>query len=172
MFMQDLTQRLQAVCDTRIRFNLFRLFEPTIERFRTVALANSTLVIKAVSSALAKTGAAASYFSVRGKLVTIAAGTDMPALSGTVTNAAFNVYVFYVDESGTKTSKMGTEGATLAAVTWPKMDAQKAIIGFIVINPTGTGNFVGGTTALDDATVVPNAAYVSPTGMWDPTARI
>jgi len=172
MFMKDLTQWLQKICDTATRFNLYRLFEPIVERFRTVALANSTLVIKAGSSALAKTGAAASYFSVRGKLVTIAAGTDMAALSGTVSNAAFNVYVFYVDEDGTRTSKMGTEGATLAAVKWPQMDARKAVIGFVVINPTGTGDFVGGTTALDDGTVVPNAAYVSPTGMWDPTTSL
>jgi hypothetical protein len=27
------------------------------------------------------------------------------------------------------------------------------------VHPTGTGNFVGGTTALDDGTVVPNAEY-------------
>ena len=172
MFMQDLTQRLAAVCDTRIRFNLHRLFEPVVERFRTVALANSTAVIKAGGSALAKTGAAVSVFSVKGNLVSVAAGTDLAALSGTVTNAAFNVYVWYIDGAGALTSVMGTEAATLAAVTWPKMDAQKAIMGFVIINPTGTGNFVGGTTVLDDATVVPNAVYVSPTGMWDPTSRI
>ena len=45
----------------------------------------------------------------------------------------------------------------------------KALIGFVVINPTGTGNFVGGTTPLDDATVVPNAAYVNTTEGFDPT---
>jgi hypothetical protein len=44
------------------------------------------------------------------------------------------------------------------------------MVGFLIIHPSGTGNFVGGTTALDDATVVPNAVYVSPTGAFDPYA--
>ena len=40
----------------------------------------------------------------------------------------------------------------------------------MVISPTGTGNFVGGTTPLDDATVVPNAAYVNlVAASFDPT---
>jgi hypothetical protein len=35
------------------------------------------------------------------------------------------------------------------------------MIGFVIVNPTGTGDFVGGTTDLDDATVAPNAVYVN-----------
>lgn len=34
-------------------------------------------------------------------------------------------------------------------------------IGFTIINPTGTGNLVGGITPIDDATVVPNAVHVN-----------
>lgn len=120
------------------------------------------LAIKTSSSALAKS-ANAVYANVGGTLVTKAAG-DMPALSGTVTADAFNVFSFFIDAAGTLTTVMGTEGATLAEVVMPRSTSERALVGFVVINPTGTGNFVGGTTALDDGTVVPNAVYVNNVG--------
>lgn len=122
-------------------------------------LSSGGLAIKASSSALAKTANAVKYM-IDGALYSLAAG-DMAALAGTVTNAKFNVFVFTVDASGTVATQMGTEGATLGAVVWPTIADTKAVIGFVIINPTGTGNFVGGTTALDDTTVVPNAVYVN-----------
>lgn len=82
-------------------------------------------------------------------------------ISGTVTNAKFNVYVLSIDSAGTVTAQMGTEGATIGAVVFPTVASGSAVIGFVIVNPTGTGNFVGGTTDLDDATVVPNAVYVN-----------
>ncbi len=82
-------------------------------------------------------------------------------LSGTVTNAKFNVYVLTMIADGTVTATMGTEGASLGAVVFPAVPADSVVIGFVIINPTGTGNFVGGTTDLDDATVAPNAVYVN-----------
>jgi hypothetical protein len=83
------------------------------------------------------------------------------ALSGTVTNAAFNVFVLSMDADGTVTATMGTEGATIGAIVFPTVPADEVVIGFVIINPTGTGNFVGATTELDDVTVVPNAVYVN-----------
>jgi len=83
------------------------------------------------------------------------------ALSGTVTNAKFNVYVLSMDASGTVTASMGTEGATIGAVVFPTVPDDEVVLGFVIVNPTGTGNFVGGTTELDDATVAPNAVYVN-----------
>jgi hypothetical protein len=56
----------------------------------------------------------------------------------------------------------------LAAVVWPATVAGKTVVSYTIINPTGTGNFVGGTTALDDGTVVPNAVYVPVVGPFDP----
>lgn len=82
-------------------------------------------------------------------------------IAGTVTNAKFNVYVLSIDSAGTVTATMGTEGATIGEVVFPAVPASNAVIGFVIVNPTGTGNFVGGTTDLDDATVVPNAVYVN-----------
>jgi hypothetical protein len=96
----------------------------------------------------------------------------MAALVGTVTNAKFNVFAFFLDEAGTLTSQMGVEAANLLSVKFPEVPAKKAMIGFVIINPTGTGDFVGGTTALDDGTVVPNAAYINTVGMVDPAATI
>lgn len=126
------------------------------------------LVIKAGASALAKAGTAC-YGTVRGAPFLIAANTDMAALSGTVVNATFNVFAFDRNAAGTLTTTMGTAGATYAAVVFPPKRREEVRIGYVIINPTGTGNFVGGTTALDDATVAPNAVYVNLTGAFDPS---
>lgn len=125
-----------------------------------VLLSTGDLAIKAVGGVLVKAGTLAKAF-VNGVLVSIAANTDMPALVGTVVNATFNVFVFSISSAGVVTTQMGTAGATLAAVVFPTIPTDNATIGFVIINPTGTGNFVGGTTALDDATVVPGAVYVN-----------
>ena len=117
------------------------------------------LAIKTGSSVLAKT-ASAVYYWIAGKLYTKAAA-DMAALAGTVTAAKFNVFVFTVNATGTVATAMGTEGATIDAIVIPVTPAASAVIGFVIINPLGTGNFVGGTTALDDGTVTPTAVYIN-----------
>lgn len=95
-------------------------------------------------------------------LKSVAAGTEI-VLAGTVTNAKFNVFVLYATDTDTAAAAMGTEAATLAAVAWPVIPANAAVLGILIVNPTGTGNFVGGSagTDLDDATVVPNAVYIN-----------
>lgn len=101
------------------------------------------------------------YGLVDGAIFTKAATDNLWTLAGTVVNATFNVFVLTLKVDGTATARMGTAGATLAAVVFPVIPADEIVVGFVVVNPTGTGNFVGGTTALNDATVVPNAAYVN-----------
>lgn len=88
-------------------------------------------------------------------------------VAGTVTNAKFNVYVLYVVGS-TFAVAMGTEGASLATIVFPTLPANAAIVGLAIVNPTGTGNFVGGTTDFDDGTVVPNAVYIDIVGAFNP----
>lgn len=132
-------------------------------------ITSAGLVIKAGGSALAKTGAAATTLVVGGVLRQIAAATDVAALAGTVVNATFNVFVYTIDAGGTLRTRMGVAGASLAAVTFPVIPITEAVYGFTIINPTGTGNFVGGTTALDDATVAPNAQHISIVGGFTPT---
>lgn len=117
------------------------------------------LAIKAGGSAIVKTVNTIKAI-IDGVLVSKAAA-DCAALVGTVTNAYFNVFVFTVNAAGTLTTYAGTQGTTRAAVLWPTITDGEAVVGFIEVNPTGTGNFVGGTTALDDATVVPNIVYVN-----------
>lgn len=142
------------------------------DRLGNRTISSPGLVIKAGGSALAKAGNAFDALLSDGKvgrLIVKAANTDMAALSGTVVNATHNVFAFFMDRSGTLTSAMGVAGASVAAVTFPPVPAGKACVGYVRINPTGTGNFVGGTTPLDDATVVPNAVYVNVIGPFDPT---
>lgn len=129
-------------------------------------LTTGGLAIKAGGSAIVKTVNTISYM-INGVAYTKAAA-DMSALSGTVTNAKFNVFCFYVDAAGTLTTRMGTEAATKAEIVYPAHIDGAVMIGFVIINPTGTGNFVGGTTPLDDATVVPNAVYVNTIGGFIP----
>lgn len=164
-----IAQYLTGVASTTDREALRKILNAIGDRFATQSLSSAGLAIKGVGSAIVKTGASAYYGIANGILVTKAAATDMAALSGTVTNAKFNVFCFYIDSAGTLTSAMGTEGATLAAVKFPSLPVGKAQLGFIVVNPTGTGDFVGGTTALDDATVVPNVAYINTVGPFDPS---
>lgn len=169
MSMNDTIARyLNGIAAVADRLNLLQIINPIGDRLSTQYFSSAGLTIKAGGSAIVK-AATLSYASVQGRLVKVAANTDMAALSGTVTNAKFNVYAFFIDGAGTLTSAMGTEGATLATVTFPPFPEGKAFIGFVIINPTGTGNFVGGTTALDDVTVVPNAAYVNSHGAYDPS---
>lgn len=169
--LDTITRYLNSITEVRHRIALQAVLNPIGDRISTQTLGSAGLVIKAALSPTVKAGSAF-YASVQGKLVTKAANTDMAALSGTVTNAKFNAFAFFMDGAGTLTSAMGTEGATLAAVVLPPIPVAKAMIGFVVINPTGTGNFVGGTTNLDDATVVPNAAYINTVGSFDPTVLL
>jgi hypothetical protein len=142
------------------------LFDKLQRAVTTQLLNTGALVIKAGASALAKT-VNTIYFMIDGTMYSKAAA-DMAALAGTVTNAKFNVFVFCVNAAGTVTTLMGTEAATLGGVVFPTIVDGTAVIGFVIINPTGTGNFVGGTTALDDATVAPGAVYVNTTAPFLP----
>lgn len=167
-----LIQNLAAFPGTLLQIAARRVTQALWDRQTSRPLNTAGLVIKAGGSTLAKTGASDCYLLANGILQKITAATDMPALVGTVTNATFNVFCFFIDSAGTKTSQIGIAGTTLAKVKFPQLPQKKALIGFIIINPTGTGDFVGGTTALDDGTVTPNAAYISPTAGFDPYALI
>ena len=133
------------------------------------ARSSAGLAIKAGSSAVVK-AVNITQTQVAGVQGTAtAANLDMAALSGTVTNAAYNVFEFRVAANGTTvTSAMGTEASTRDGIVFPTGSASLAVLGWVFIHPTGTGNFVGGTTALDSGTVVPNAIYVDAVGLNRP----
>lgn len=161
-----LKQILQGVVDGSSRLALLNALTPAFDRLSTKQLNSAGLTGAGV--AVPATGGSACHAMVRGILRSIAAATNMAALSGSVANAAFNVYVYLIDSAGTLTTLMGSPGTTLAAVIFPPIPEGKAVIGFTIINPTGTGPFVGGTTLFNDATVVPNAVHVSVVGALDP----
>jgi hypothetical protein len=169
-------QRLKSIVDPAISYALYLMLKPMTERYRTLCLSGPAPVIKAGGSALAKTGATITHYMIKGKSGQIAASTDLPAFAGTVTADLFNVFVYTVNSAGTTALTMGREAATEAAVKWPTINPEHAILAFIKVNPRGTGNFVGGTTALDDATVFTSYAaevlYVSCVGMSFPTAKV
>lgn len=148
-----------------------KILAPLADRMSSHCFTSAGLAIKTAGSALVKAGNI-TYAIAQGKLQKIAANTDMAALSGTVTNAKFNVFAFFIDSAGNLSSAMGTEATTLGGVVVPPPPVGAATIGYAIINPTGTGNFVGGTTPIDDATVVPNAAYINLTGPVDPSVLI
>lgn len=106
-----------------------------------------------------KTTAAAAYL-VAGVHYAKAATDDFWDLTGfNVTNAMYNICLLCIDTAGAMQIGIGTEGATLAAVVLPDTPANSCVVAQVMVNPTGVGNFVGGTTDLDDAGVIPNAVY-------------
>lgn len=172
MFGDTLIRWLEAIPDAISRYNLLKTMSPLFDRMSSRMLSTAGLAIKTGGSTLVKSGASDAYGIANGILRKITAATDMPALVGTVTNAKFNVFCFFIDSGGTVTVAMGTEGAALANVVFPPFPEKKALIGFIVVNPTGTGNFVGGTTALDDGTVIPGVVYINSVSGFDPYCLI
>ena len=162
-----LQQWLEQVAVGRTRFALLEIMASVIDRFSSCAISSAGLVIKTGGSALAKTGSAVTNLVANGTPVAIAASTDMPALTGIdITATYFRIVCFFIDSASVVTVAAGTEGATLAAATWPPFPQGKALVGFLTI--TYSGAFTGGTTPLDTATTT----YNSPTGAWDPSCLV
>ncbi len=163
-----LSRWLQEISAYTWNWSIRKISLPLWDRQTSRPLNSAGLVIHGSGGLVPKTGAADQYLLAQGLPQYILASTDMPALVGTVVHGTFNVFCFFIDAAGTVTSLIGTAGASLKAMQFPVFPTNKALVGFIIVNPTGTGDFVGGTTALDDATVVPNTVYVSPSGGFDP----
>ncbi len=167
--MEDTISRyVAAMADEPGKAGLLTLLKALGDRLSTQAVTGAGLEIAAGGSTVAQIGSTTTFRAVaNGIALTIAAGTDMPALTGLVITAnSFNVACFFVDSAGTVTAAFGTEGTTLAKVKFPKFPEKKALVGFLIITHSST--FTGGTTALDTATT----QYVSPVGAFDPTVLL
>jgi len=111
---------------------------------------------------------AAAAFTVAGVHYAKAATDDFWDLTGFgVTNAMYNICLLCIDTAGAMQIGVGTEAATLAGVVLPDTPANSCVVAQVEVHPTGAGNFVGGTTDLDDAGVVPNAVYTDLSGHPD-----
>lgn len=156
--------------DERTRSALYTMLTNIGDRLSSVAVAAAGLVIS-TDTFTAKIGATDFYALVGGRMVKIVAGTALPSLTTAfnVTLNTVNVVAFYVNGSGTVTAQIGTQAATLGAVVFPPQLPLQALVGFVILAPTG-GNFVGGSTALSGTSA--NAVYVSPTGAIDPTILV
>lgn len=160
-----LSRYLSSIADSKAGQVIRRAMEPVYDRLGCAATSTAGLVIKGAASALAKNGSVFQGFAA-GVPVTIAANTDMPALTGTITANRFNVYCFFIDRASTVTVAQGVEGTSLALVKFPPFPRDKCLVGYLIITHSST--FTGGTTALDTATTV----YVSPVGAFDPNVRL
>ena len=160
--MQDtITRHLAGVASSGDKAALLPILKAIGDRMSSQATSTAGLVISSTTTK-AKTGAAAFQGVANGVPVTIAAATDMPALTGTITAGSYNVYCFFIDSASTVTVAQGTEATTLAGVKFPEFPEGKALVGYLIITYAST--FTGGTTALSTATTV----YVSPVGAFDP----
>lgn len=169
--MRDTIRRyLTGVASALDRRAIRSVVDPIGDRYSSQALNTAGLVIHGGGSALAKTGAADSYYVAKGVIVKIASGTDMPALTGlNISAGKFNVFCFFIDSAAVATVAMGIEGATIGAIQWPQFPEGKAFVGCLLV--TYASAFAGGTTPLDTATTV----YINAGGMggaFDPTVLI
>lgn len=173
MQLASLVKWIQGINNYLIAGSIRKIASPVYDRMTSTCLkSGGAIVITGAASTTAKTGAAITYSIANGVPVKIAAATNLAALSGTVANAQFGIYAWFQDQAGVVTSLFGGSFATFALQQFPQFPVGKACVGFVFINPTGTGPFVGGTTQLDDATVVPNAVYIDITEGFDPWCLI
>jgi hypothetical protein len=126
-------------------------------------LNSAGLAIKAGGSALAKT-ANLVLVNINGVYLR-KAPADLPALVGNLATAKSAAWPFYIDAAGTfhtgaKTADVATHDLALAAV--PAVPAGYAQLGILVLDNATGANFVGGTTALDAASLT--ATYYNAVG--------
>ena len=184
--MASIKQRIQSLSILRDAFHLRKLWEAAlvdmtelrtelaallvdVTAIRTsyvnarTALANMCLtdpdIAIGTTPAKIKTTNSVEYL-ISGVWYTKGATDDLWTLTGfDCTNDNYNKCLLCLDASGDPQIVAGTEASAAASVTLGAIPSAYSVLGMVLVNPTGTGDFTGGTTALNDGTVVPNAVY-------------
>lgn len=139
-------------------------FNALAARASCAMLGSAGLVINGAGATFAKAGSAFSAL-VAGVPIVVAANTAMSAIAGNIATTKFAAWAFYVDGAGVITTSAKTADAATAAAAaalLPAPPANKTMVGFIVVQNATGGNFVGGTTALDAASIT--TSYYSTVG--------
>ena len=165
--LDTLSALLAGVPGGLTRDNLTKLLRPAIDRLSTQAVVNAAPVIFGATSVNAKTAASTTYFSVQGKIVSVAASTPLttPSLAAFPANS-YSICCWFVDKTGTITALVGAPGTSLSTAQFPNFPEGKALIGFAIA--TLAGGMQWGTTALDAATTL----YFGPVGAFDPSYNL
>ena len=165
--LDTVTRYLSGINELKWRVALRNILAPLADGLSSVATSTAGLVIGTSDNTTAKIGAAIFNAMVGGRVVTLAAGTELPKPLGlNLTTGQFGIGCWFVDGAGTVTFAAGTPGATAGAATFPPRPLGRAIVGYILVTMAGT--FTGGTTALSGATTT----YNSPVGAFDPSAVV
>lgn len=162
---KTITTSVGGLSDAGVRAALTKLQTAAVD----LVLNSAGLTIGSSSKPKVKI-ANTTYFLIDGVLYSKTTAEVTLTTANNVANAKYNVLVLSIDSAGTVTVTNGTEAATLAAVVFPTIPSSQVVLGFVIVHPSGTGGFVGGTTDLDDATVVPNAVYVQTPFPFNPNA--
>ena len=172
--MENLQTLLAKIADPNDGKLLLLALKGLYDQARNTLLNHAGLVITATAGTkTAKTGASVTYGTVKGQLFTIAAGVDMPEPAGVVADGTSNVFCFFANKAGAlltaadMTVIMGTAGATIDLIRFPKIPEGRTMIGFILVTAAGAA-FTGGVTALGAANIT--TVYCSPDGNFDPSA--
>lgn len=165
---QQLDRMTPAAADAKLGTLLAELISRVTvlqNRLNTCLLNSPVLAIKAASSTVVK-ASAAFIANINGVLVRKAANTDMAALAGTLATAKSAAWPFYIDATGALTTGAKTADAAdhaSAVALIPATPDGLALIGILVLDNATGSNFVGGTTALDTASLT--ATYYNTNGV-------
>jgi len=165
----NVTRFLAGLSASRDRTALTPILRAIADRFSSQMFTTGGLTIFTGGASPLAMAATLCHGVVQGAPFSIAANTNMAALSGTIAQNTFNLYVFYIDVNAVLTSAMGTAGAAITSMRFPPMPEGKTMIGYVRLNPTSAA-FIGGTTNLDAAST--NAVYVNTLGAVDPTLLV
>lgn len=130
-------------------------FNATITNSQQRVISKVGLAINAGGATFAK--ASNAFVAIAGGVMLYKpAATAMPALVGTIAAGQVAIWPFYIDSTGTITTGAKTaDAATTAAaiLLLPTPAAGLTMLGFIVVSNGSGAGFIGGTTALDAASI-------------------